>query len=48
MDLQHALARRKAPGCGNLFDQRLDVGAEELEGAVALFADQMEMTGMTI
>ena len=48
MDLQHALPRREAARRRHLLDQRLDVGAEELEGAVAALADQMEVPGMTI
>ena len=33
---------------GHLFDERLDVGAEELDGAVAGLADQMEVPRMTV
>ena len=48
MDLQDALARRKATRRGHFFDQRLDVGAEELERAVAGLADQVKVPGMTV
>ena len=48
MDLQHALARREAARGRDLLDQRLDVGAEELERPVAGLADQMEVPRMPV
>src|SRR5687767_9535542 len=48
VDLHDALRRCKAAGAGDFLDQRLDVGAEELEGAVAALADEMKMTRLTV
>ncbi len=48
VDLKHALSRREPARRRNLFDQRLDVGAEELERPVAGLADQMKVPGMAV
>src|SRR4051812_19670027 len=48
VDLQDALPRREAARRRDLLDQRLDVGAEELERAVALLANQMKMPRMAV
>ena len=48
MDLQHALARRETARRRDFFDQRLDVGAEELEGAIAGLADEMKVARMAV
>ena len=48
VDLQHALARGEAARRRDLLDQRLDVGAEELERPVAGLADEMEVARMPV
>src|SRR5690606_13146563 len=48
VDLQDALARGEAARRGDLLDERLDVGAEELGGLVAGLADQMEMAWVAV
>ena len=48
VNLQHALARGESARGGDLLDQRLDVGAEELERLVAGLADQMEVPRMAV
>jgi len=48
VDLEHALPRREVARRRDLLDQRFDVGAEELEAAVAALADQMKVARMAI
>src|SRR5262245_5474350 len=48
VDLQHALTRREVAGRRHFLDERFDVGAEELEAAIAALADQMEMARMPV
>ena len=48
VNLQHALPRREAARRRDFLDQRLDVGAEELERVVAALADQMKVARMPV
>src|SRR5262245_5274428 len=48
VNLQHALTLREIPGSRDLFNDRLNVGAQEFERPVAGLADQMEMARMTV
>src|SRR6516162_545826 len=48
MDLHHRLAGLESSGRRHLFDERLDIRAEELGGTVARAANQMKMMGMFV
>ena len=48
VNLHHALLADELPRRRDFFDQRFDVGAEELEGLVAGLADQVEVARVPI
>ncbi len=48
VDLQDALPWSEVTGGGDLFEERLDVGTEKLEGSIAGLADQVKVTRMTV
>src|SRR5262249_54246881 len=48
IDLHDRLGRREVSGCGDLLEQRLDVGAQEFRRAVTRRADEVEVARVAV